>query len=98
MELLLSRTHSHGKNNSAQASFDTDHFEKGNCLVVCGGKGALRDEAKNGCWADQTTSRAPWVASYPNEDITHIIIIIIIFIEGAQLAKAVFSGALNLTN
>ena len=52
MELLLSRTHSHGKNNSAQASYDTDHFEKGNCLVVCGERGALRDETKNGCFAD----------------------------------------------
>lgn len=46
MELLLSRTHLHGKNKSAQSAYYTDHFEKENCLVVCGGRGALRDEAK----------------------------------------------------
>ena len=52
MELLLSRTHLYGKNNIAQSAFYTDHFEKGNCLVVCGERGALRDETKNGCLAD----------------------------------------------
>ena len=49
MELLLSLAHLHGKNNSAQSAFDTDHFEKGNCLVVCGGREALGYKAKNGC-------------------------------------------------
>ena len=49
MELLLSRTHLHGKNNSAQSAFYTDHLEKETCLVVFGGRAALRDEVKHGC-------------------------------------------------